>query len=33
MRVALECLLEGPNQIEPLDHEWPRNVDRLERLG
>ena len=24
---------EGSNQIKPLDHEWPRDGDRLERLG
>ena len=26
-------LLERPNQIEPLDHEWPCDRDRLECLG
>jgi hypothetical protein len=31
--VALMHLLEGPNQIEPLDHEWPRDGDHLECLG
>ena len=24
---------EGSNQIEPSDHEWPRDGDRLEHLG
>jgi hypothetical protein len=27
------ALLEGPNQIEPPDHKWPRDGYRLERLG
>jgi hypothetical protein len=33
MRVTPRCLLEGPNQIKPLDHEWPHDGDHLERLG
>jgi hypothetical protein len=31
--VASRCLLEGPNQIKPLDREWPHDGDCLERLG
>ena len=31
--VALERLLERPNQIEPLDHEGPCDGDHLECLG
>jgi hypothetical protein len=31
--IALGHLLEGPNQIEPPDREWPRDGDRLECLG
>ena len=31
--VASERLLERSNQIEPPDHEWPRDGDHLERLG
>ena len=26
-------LFEWPNQVEPLDHEGPRDGDHLERLG
>jgi hypothetical protein len=33
VRVAPERLLEVPDQIKPLDHEWPRDGDCLERLG
>ena len=33
MGVAPECLLERPNQIEPLDHEGPHDGDHLECLG
>ena len=33
MRIALGCPLERSNQIEPPDHEWPRDGDRLECLG
>jgi hypothetical protein len=29
MRVALGGSLEGPNQIEPPHHKWPRDGDRL----
>ena len=31
--VAPERLFERPNQIEPLDHEGPRDGDHLECLG
>ena len=31
--IALGCPLERSNQIEPLDHEWPRDGDHLECLG
>ena len=31
--VAPGCLLERPNQIEPLDHEGPCDGDHLECLG
>ena len=31
--IAPGCPLERSDQIEPLDHEWPRDGDRLERLG
>ena len=33
MGVALGCLLERPNQIEPLDLEGPCDGDHLECLG
>ena len=33
MRKAPECPLEGPYQVESPDREWPRDGDRLERLG
>ena len=33
MGVAPEYLLKRPNQIEPLDHEGPRDGDHLECLG
>ena len=32
MREAPERPLEGPYQVEPPDHEWLRDGDRLERL-
>jgi hypothetical protein len=31
--IALGHLLEGPNQIEPPNREWPCDGDRLECLG
>ena len=31
--VAPGCLFEWPNQIEPPDHEGPRDGDHLECLG
>jgi hypothetical protein len=33
MSVAPGRLLEGPDQIKPPDHEWPRDGDGLESLG
>ena len=33
MGEALGRLFEWPNQVEPLDHEGPRDGDHLERLG
>ena len=33
VRIALECPLERSDQIKSLDHEWPRDGDRLECLG
>ena len=33
MRIAPGRPLERSNQIEPPDHEWPFDGDRLERLG
>jgi len=33
VRIAPGCPLERSDQIEPLDHEWPRDGDRLECLG
>ena len=33
MGVTPGCLLERPNQIEPLDHEGPCDGDHLECLG
>jgi hypothetical protein len=33
MRVAPGRLLEWPNQIEPLDHEWPCDGDHLNCFG
>jgi hypothetical protein len=33
MHVAPGHLLAGPNQIEPLDCERPRDRDHLEHLG
>ena len=33
VHVAPGCTFEGPDQIKPLDREWPRDRDRLERLG
>ena len=31
--IALGCSLERSDQIEPLDHKWPHEGDRLECLG
>jgi hypothetical protein len=31
--IAPGHLLEGPDQIKPPDHEWPRDGDGLESLG
>ena len=33
VRISPRCPLERSNQIEPLDHEWPHDGDRLECLG
>ena len=33
VRIALGRPLERSDQIEPPDYEWPRDRDRLERLG
>ena len=33
MRKAPGHPLEGPYQVEPPDHEWPHDGDRLECLG
>ena len=33
MGEAPERLFEWPNQVEPLDHEGPRDGDHLESLG
>ena len=33
MRKFRRCPLEGPYQVKPPDREWPRDGDRLERLG
>jgi len=33
VRIAPGCPLERSDQIEPLDHEWPRDGDHLECLG
>ena len=33
VRIAPGHPFERSDQIEPLDHEWPRDGDRLERLG
>jgi hypothetical protein len=30
---APACFLEGSNQVESLDHEWPHDRDRLECLS
>jgi hypothetical protein len=33
VRIAPRCSFEGPNQIKPLDREWPRDRDCLECLS
>ena len=33
VHIALGCPLERSDQIEPPDHEWPRDGDCLECLG
>ena len=33
MHIAPERSFERPDQIKPLDHEWPRDGDRLDCLG